>query len=251
MTAKSRATLNSDADTNLADNTSADISASDVRTSVKDLADSAFIKSDESNLTTLAAGGSGARNFLGLGTSDEPQFATIQVGHATDTTLARSAAGKLSVEGVDLIRTSDVASTSAAGISEFATSGEYRTGTDTGRALVVDQVWAAALNATLTDGANIAVDLSAGFNFGGSSSNPLNIGGNRNLSAPSNVKGGQSGIAWFGATGSTRTLTPNAAWNLLDGVEVGPYSITTSQTLGIAYVTRGTTVFVTAILRIG
>jgi microcystin-dependent protein len=42
MTAKSRATLNSDADTNLADNSAGDISAADVRAAVKDLADSNF-----------------------------------------------------------------------------------------------------------------------------------------------------------------------------------------------------------------
>lgn len=33
-----------------------------------------------------------------------PQFATVEVGHANDTTLARSAAGVLSVEGVNLIK---------------------------------------------------------------------------------------------------------------------------------------------------
>ena len=41
-------------------------------------------------------GGSAAQ---GVATTDSPQFATVEVGHATDTTLARSSAGVLSVEG--------------------------------------------------------------------------------------------------------------------------------------------------------
>lgn len=40
------------------------------------------------------------RTNAGLGTGDTPQFTGIEVGHATDTTLARNAAGVLQVEGV-------------------------------------------------------------------------------------------------------------------------------------------------------
>jgi len=40
------------------------------------------------------------RTTLGVGTTDNPQFATIELGAATDTTLSRSAAGELAVEGV-------------------------------------------------------------------------------------------------------------------------------------------------------
>jgi hypothetical protein len=44
------------------------------------------------------------RTTLGLGTADNPQFATIELGAATDTTLARSSAGNVSVEGNVLYR---------------------------------------------------------------------------------------------------------------------------------------------------
>lgn len=142
-------------------------------------------------------------------------------------------------------------STSAEGVVELATAAEYRTGTDSTRALSVAEVWAAALAATLTDGANIAVDLAAGINWGGSTTTKLSLGGNRTLSAPSNAKGGQCGILWFGASSSTRTLTLNGSWVLCTGVEAGPYSITTSQILGVAYACLGTTVYVTAIIRQG
>lgn len=45
--------------------------------------------------TTQAA----QQTTLGLGTGDSPQFTAINIGHASDTTIARSAAGKITVEG--------------------------------------------------------------------------------------------------------------------------------------------------------
>jgi hypothetical protein len=47
------------------------------------------------------------RTTLGVGTGDSPQFAGINLGHATDTTLARSAAGKVSIEGVEITTSSN------------------------------------------------------------------------------------------------------------------------------------------------
>ena len=54
---------------------------------------------------SVANGGTGASTAaaaataLGLGTGDSPQVTAINIGHATDTTLARSGAGVLTVEG--------------------------------------------------------------------------------------------------------------------------------------------------------
>ena len=40
---------------------------------------------------------------MGLTTADSPQFTAVNIGHATDTTVARVSAGKISVEGVNVV----------------------------------------------------------------------------------------------------------------------------------------------------
>ena len=47
------------------------------------------------------------RTTLGVGTGDSPEFTAIELGNASDTTLTRSAAGQLAVEGVDVLTTSN------------------------------------------------------------------------------------------------------------------------------------------------
>lgn len=51
----------------------------------------------------------GAATNLGLGTGDSPQFTAVNVGAATDTTVARVSAGVISVEGVTVVTTSNTA----------------------------------------------------------------------------------------------------------------------------------------------
>lgn len=53
--------------------------------------------------TWVAETGATARTSLGLGTGNSPQFSTIELGAATDTTLARSAAGVMTIEGVEAV----------------------------------------------------------------------------------------------------------------------------------------------------
>ncbi|TIR87367.1 MAG: hypothetical protein E5X05_01330 [Mesorhizobium sp.] len=104
------------------------------------------------------------------------------------------------------------ATTSYSGVSEFATSAEYRVGTDTARSLVVDQVWSAATEVTLTDAATIAVDMSTFINA------QVTLGGNRTLGNPTNQKVGQTGVIRItqDATGS-RTLGYGSNWKFAGG----------------------------------
>jgi hypothetical protein len=56
---------------------------------------------------TGSTSASAAASALGVGTEDSPQFTAIELGHASDTTLARSSAGVVTIEGVE-IRTGTV-----------------------------------------------------------------------------------------------------------------------------------------------
>lgn len=197
-----------------------------------------------------------ARTTLGLGTlgtmsSQDATNVAITGGSIagiTDLAVADGGTGSSTAAGA-FSNLKQAATTSATGVTELATASEFRANTAGNLALSPAEVWSGAALAELTDGATISVDLSAGFNFGGTSDAVLALGGNRTLGAPSNLKTGQNGVLWFGASASTRTLTLNAAWLLIDDVETGPYSITTAQILGVAYVVRASDVYVTAILR--
>ena len=94
---------------------------------------------------TGASTAAGAATNLGLGTGDSPQFTAVNVGDSADTTITRAAAGQIAVEGSNLIRASDAATTSAAGISELATDAETITGTDTGRTVTPSNLTGASI----------------------------------------------------------------------------------------------------------
>ena len=94
---------------------------------------------------TGASTAAGAATNLGLGTGDSPQFTAVNIGAATDTTITRAAAGQIAVEGSNLIRASDTASTTAAGIAELATDAETITGTDTGRTITPSNLTGASI----------------------------------------------------------------------------------------------------------
>lgn len=55
----------------------------------------------------VAESGATARTSMGVGTGDSPQFTAVNIGHASDTTLARSAAGVATIEGNRIIVAGD------------------------------------------------------------------------------------------------------------------------------------------------
>jgi len=59
--------------------------------------DGGFIVGDGSNFVLET--GATVRTSMGVGTGDSPQFTAVNIGNASDTTLARSAAGKATIEG--------------------------------------------------------------------------------------------------------------------------------------------------------
>ena len=71
-------------------------------TAMSVLADSEMIVGDGTT-DPVAESGTTLRTSIGVGTTDSPQFTGIELGHATDSTITRGAAGLLEVEGVRLI----------------------------------------------------------------------------------------------------------------------------------------------------
>lgn len=126
----------------------------------------------------------------------------------------------------------------------ISTAAEYLSNTAS-KLASINSLWAAAVPVALTPAATITA------NFGTFLDSECALNLNAALGAPSNVKNGQKGIMWFTAVTSTRILTLNAAYVLADGVEIGPYSITTAQSLGLCYATRGGAVWITGALRTG
>ena len=71
-------------------------------TAMSVLADSEMIVGDGST-DPVAESGATLRTSIGVGTGDSPQVTGIELGHASDTTITRGAAGLLEVEGVRLV----------------------------------------------------------------------------------------------------------------------------------------------------
>ena len=83
------------------------------------LADGAMIVGDGTT-DPVAESGATLRTSIGVGTGDSPQFTAIELGHASDTTIARASAGVISVEGETVITTGNLKSTLAAGFGSNA-----------------------------------------------------------------------------------------------------------------------------------
>lgn len=145
----------------------------------------------DANTLTLAGATS-----LAMGTSIAVALGTIELGHATDTTLSRSAAGILAVGGVNVV---DVSST------QTLTNKTLTRPTFTNPAETTQ---------TLTDGANIAWNL----NSGGFAT--VTLGGNRTLDNPTNMQNGGTYVLIVkqDATGS-RTLVYGNAYQWAGGTD--------------------------------
>jgi hypothetical protein len=98
-------------------------------------------------------------------------------------------------------------------VLDETTTAQYRSNT-ADKALSTDQVWGAADYVALTPGANVAVDMSAGFNFS------LAMGGNYTLDNPTNTKNGQTGAIVLTQDGTgSRTLAYGTNWHFAGGTD--------------------------------
>ncbi len=143
-----------------------------------------------------------ARTNLGVGTGDSPQFAAINVGNASDTTISRASAGVIAVEGSNVLLASNIGSSVQAYDVDTAKTDVVQTFTAAQRGGVV----------ALTDGATITPDFSAGNNFS------VTLGGNRTLANPTNIAAGQSGAITITQDGTgSRTLAYGSYFKFSNG----------------------------------
>lgn len=160
----------------------------------------------------VAAGGTGADtaagacSALGVGTEDSPQFTAIELGHASDTTLARSAAGQMTIEGVQVATASNSLTLTGKTLTDPAIIGA-----------ITEDIY------TITDGAAFEINpgngsiqlvtLGAnrtpkGTNFAaGESVTLMVLDGSASTLTWTDATFGTSGVVWVGGTAPTLNTT--------------------------------------------
>lgn len=124
---------------------------------------------------------------------------------------------------------------------EEGSAADFRAAT-ADKVLTADEVWDAAAPVSLTDGATIALDMSAGLHF------TVTLGGNRTLGNPTNPKPGQCGIIEIkqDATGN-RTLAFGANWKFAGGTAPSLAATANARDILSYVVLSSTVIFATLI----
>lgn len=157
-----------------------------------------------------------ARTNLGVGTGDSPQFAAINIGNASDTTISRASAGVIAVEGSNVLLASNIGSSVQAYDVDTAKTDVVQTFTAAQRGAIT----------TLTDGATITADFATTNHF------QVTLGGNRTLANPTNQTAGQSGAIRIVQDGTgSRTLAYGSNWKFSNGT--APTLTTTANAVDI------------------
>jgi hypothetical protein len=179
------------------------------------IADNLSVKAAIQALETALEGTTTAtRASLGLATSDSPQFAAINFGNASDTTVTRPSAGDISVEGNIIYRAGGTDVPVTDGGTGSSTAAGARTNLGLGTSAVVD-TGTSGTKVALTDGANTWSGLntySAGANMTPASTPGTNAVGY--LGIPQNIQNGTYAILMTDAgkhiyhtSGSAHTYT--------------------------------------------
>jgi hypothetical protein len=166
------------------------------------------------NLSDVVSAATSATN-LGLGTANSPQFAGVNVGHASDTTITRAAAGDIAVEGNTVYRAggTDVAvadgGTGASTAAAAATNLGLGTG-DSPQFTAINIGHASDTTVTRTGAGDIAVEGNAIYRAGGTDV-PVTDGG----TGSSTASGARTNLGATTVGGNLFTLTNPSAITFL------------------------------------
>jgi hypothetical protein len=195
------------------------------------LSDGEMIVGDGSG-DPVAESGATLRTSIGVGTGDSPQLTAIELGHASDTTIARASAGNVTIEGNAIYRAggTDVAvADGGTGASTFTDGG----------VLIGKGTSAVEAMAVLADSEMIVGD---------GTTNPVAEAGSTlrasiGCDAAGNITSGTVGTARLGSgTASSGTyLRGDSAWASISSGAVTSYSVTQAQVVN----TTSSTAFVT------
>jgi len=137
------------------------------------------------------------------------------------------------------------ANTTTGGISELATASEYRSDTAGAKALTPEFVWDSMVEVGLSDGANIAVDMSTGFDFS------VTLAGSRTLDNPTNTKVGQKGRFRITQDGTgSRTLAFGSNYEFAGGTVVSLTTTASADDILYYDVISSTRIIITSVLDI-
>jgi hypothetical protein len=174
------------------------------------------------------------RDSLGLDTDDSPQFAGINLGHASDTTIARVSAGVAAIEGNNIVTANIVATDTVKGVVELATTAETTTGTATDLAVTPAGVKAVTdTQYLLTSEASSATPTATGTALKNDYVATA-LAADATLAAPSGTANANGMIRYrITASGGTRTIGYNAA--LIAGNITRTTSLAAGKTLTQIY----------------
>lgn len=166
--------------------------ASNISLGAQTIAENQMLPSGVNNafreLMAQVAAGIAAGDFV----SANPQFTTVELGHATDTTLARSAAGVVTIEGVEIVTLSRTQTLTNKTLTTPALTDPTITGA------ILEDIY------TITDGAGFEIDP------GNGSIQTITLGANRTPAA-TNFANGES-VTLMIDDGTAYTVT----WTTVD-----------------------------------